>query len=325
MRAAMARAEVGDDSFGDDPTVTRLEARGAELLGTEQSLFTCSGTMSNLLAVLATAGSAGGTVVAGSHAHLLHHENDGVRVLARARVQVLADPHGELDPADVAAALADRPARSVLWLENTSNLRGGHAQDEPALDRQAAAGRRAGAWIHLDGARLANAAVAVGRPVAALARMADSVAFSLCKGLGAPAGSLLGGSAEFVREARWLRRMVGGTMHQAGVLAAAGLLALDRLPALAEDHRRAATLRDLLKATIGVELVAVPRPTNMVFFRVRQQSATELVTRLAAVGVLGLPVSDDTVRLVVHHEHTDDDIQVASGRIANICGGSDHA
>jgi threonine aldolase len=328
MRAAMSRAAVGDDSYGDDPTVARLEERGADLLGTERALFTCSGTMSNLLAVLTAvgaggAGGAGGvTVIVGSAAHLLNLENDGVRVLARARVEAVPDPGGELSADAVAAALASAstdslPSRPALvWLENTSNLHGGNAHDQAALARQSAPARRAGAMVHLDGARLANAAVALGRPVAELAAVADTVSFSLCKGLGAPVGSLLGGPAELIRQARHLRRMVGGTMHQTGVVAAAGLLALDRLPDLAQDHRRAALLRDALAAIGGVEVATIPRPTNMALLRVPGRAAEETVRRLAAAGVLCLPVGAELVRLVVHREHSDADIAAAAERIA---------
>jgi threonine aldolase len=317
MRAAMGKAEVGDDSYGDDPTVARLEERGADLLGTERALFTCSGTMSNLLAVLTTVGADGaGTVVAGAGAHLLNLENDGVRVLARARVEAVPDPAGELSADAVTAVLAPRPRPALVWLENTSNLHGGNAHDQVALARQAAPARRAGAMVHLDGARLANAAVALGAPVAALAAVADTVSFSLCKGLGAPVGSLLGGPAELIREARVLRRMVGGTMHQTGIVAAAGLTALDRLPDLAEDHRRAALLRDALAAVDGVEVTTIPCPTNMALLRVPGRGAEETVRRLAAAGVLGLPVGAELVRLVVHREHSDADIVQAAERIA---------
>ena len=317
MRAAMARAEVGDDSFGDDPTVAALEERVAGLLGTEAALFTTGGTMSNLLAVLAVVGTDGGTIVAGAQSHLLHHENDGARILARARIHAVPDADGELDGDAVAAVLPARSRATLVWLENTSNRYGGNALDEASLRRQAGPARRAGAAVHLDGARLANAAVAVGEKPAELAAVADTVSFSLCKGLGAPSGSLLCGPAGLIREARYLRRMIGGTMHQAGVLAAAGLVALDRLAALIEDHRRAAALRAALAAITGVELPGIPRPTNMVLFRVPGTSAENALERLAGAGVLGLPITSDLVRLVVHREHSDTDIERAAERIAS--------
>ncbi|MCO5995371.1 threonine aldolase family protein [Actinoallomurus rhizosphaericola] len=321
MRAAMARAEVGDDSFGDDPTVTELEERVADLLGAKAALFTAGGTMSNLLAVLTGAGAGGGSVVAGAQSHLLHHENDGARVLARARIHTVPDPHGELDEDAVTAALAEGARPSLLWLENTSNRYGGNALDEASLRRQAAPARNAGAAVHLDGARLANAAVALGRSPAELAAVADTVSFSLCKGLGAPAGSLLCGPAELIQEARYFRRMIGGTLHQAGVLAAAGLVALDRLPDLAEDHRRAAALRAALAGIAGVEPSAIPRPTNMALFRVPGVPAEKALERLAGAGVLGLPITADLVRLVVHREHSDTDIERAAERIAAVFPG----
>jgi threonine aldolase len=316
MRRAMSTVEVGDDSYGDDPAVTELEERVAGLLGTEAALFTPTTTMGNLIAVLLWLGTHGGVLVAGRSSHVVNLENDGARVLARARVLTLADPGGHLSPADIATALADRPTPALLWLENTANLAGGEAQSRRQLARSARAGRHAGARVHLDGARLANAALATGSTLADLAASADTVTLSLSKGLGAPAGALLAGRSGAIAQARHLRRMLGGAMHQAGILAAAGLVALGRQAHLAADHERAARLRAGLRGLPGVELVTASRPTNMVFLR-RPGSAAELTaSRLAESGVLVLPVGADVVRFVVHRHHTDSDIEAVSERAA---------
>ncbi|WP_433493548.1 threonine aldolase family protein [Micromonospora sp. CA-248089] len=316
MRKAMSVAAVGDDSYGDDPTVAELEETAAGLLGTDAAVFTPSTTMSNLLAVLLWLGTDGGVLVVGRRAHVVTLENDGARRLARAHLVTLADPAGHLSPAEVTAALPGPAGRTLLWLENTANLAGGHAQTPAELATSARAGRAGGARVHLDGARLTNAAVATGSSLADLAAPADTVALSLSKGLGAPAGALLAGPASAIAEARELRQMLGGTMHQAGVLAAAGLVALGRRHELARDHERADRLREGLGGIDGVDVVEVDRPTNMVFLRRVGTPAEVTATRLAENGVLVLPVGDDTVRLVVHRQHTDDDIEAVTVRAA---------
>lgn len=324
MRRAMSTVEVGDDSYGDDPAVIELEERVADLLGTEAAVFTPSTTMGNLIAVLLWLGTDGGLLAAGRSSHVVTLENDGARELARARVVTVPDPGGHLCPADIAAALAlpapgrtaSRSERALLWLENTANLAGGQAQTPRQLALSAQAGRDAGARVHLDGARLANAALATGATLAELAAPADTVTISLSKGLGAPAGGLLAGRSGAVAEARYLRRMLGGTLHQAGILAAAGLVALDRRAELSADHERAARLRARLGGLPGVELVTVSRPTNMVFLRSPGTAGEVTATRLAESGVLVLPVGGDVVRFVVHRHHTDADIEAVSERAA---------
>jgi len=319
MRLAMAAADVGDDSFGDDPSVLALEEKAAGLTGKAAAVFTCGGTMSNLLGVLALAGIDNDAhVIAGTRSHIVHLENDGLRTLGRARLLPVSDaPYGELDADALATELA-RPGRgpTVVCLENTSNLLGGVAIDVAATRRQIAVARQAGAATHLDGARLPNACVALGRPIAELADGADTVAISLCKGLGAPAGSVLCGSTDVIERARYLRRMVGGTMHQSGVLAAAGLLALSRMARLADDHRRAAALSAGLRGLSGLVVRDVPRPTNMVLIRLPGIPAQVLSASLAGHGVLGLAVNQDEVRFVTHAGHDDHDIGLAIGRCA---------
>lgn len=326
MRAAMAQADVGDDSFGDDPSVLALEEKTAKLTAKAAAVFTCGGTMSNLLGVLSLAGiDQAATVIAGMQSHIVHYENDGVRTLGRATLLTVPDaPHGELDAAALSAALTRRRrGPAVVCLENTSNRLGGIALDVDATGRQIAVAREAGAAVHLDGARLPNASVALGRTIAELAAGADTVAISLCKGLGAPAGSVLCGAADVIERARYLRRMVGGTMHQSGVLAAAGLLALSRMGRLADDHRRAAMLATGLRGIRGLAVSEVPRPTNMVLAGVRGIPAQALADCLAGHGVLGLAVNHDEVRFVAHAGHDDHDIDLAIRRcsqaVAEVC------
>lgn len=314
MRAAMAGAQVGDDAYGDDPGVLELQRRGARLLGTQAALFVPSSTMANLLAVLAASpapGAAPGTgpgavVVTGADSHLARFEAQGVRRFAGAAlVPVAQGPDGAPRPGPWARAIGGAAGRPlVVSLENTCMLHTGNALPPRVLEAAAAAARRQGAHVHLDGARLGNAAVALGLPVARLAACADSVTFCLAKGLGAPVGSLLGAGRDFVARARELRGQLGGTMHQAGVVAAAALAALDRLPELAADHALAAALTAALAALDGVQTARPPCPTNIVAVRVPGLDAAALTGRLAAAGVLVLPLDDGWVRLVVHRAHT---------------------
>ena len=247
MRQAMADAEVGDDVFGEDPTVNRLEERAAELLGKEAALFTASGTMSNLLAVL-THTQRGDEVLLGSEAHIFWSEVGGAATLVGVQPRTLPNrPDGTLDPTLVEAAIrrpdVHHPQTGLLCLENTHNRCGGGVMtvEETATLSEVAHDR--GIPVHLDGARLFNAAVALERPAKDLTAPVDSVCFCLSKGLGAPVGSLLGGSREFVDRARKYRKMVGGGMRQAGVIAAAGLVALTTMiDRMAEDHANARRL-----------------------------------------------------------------------------------
>ncbi|MEU6406755.1 GntG family PLP-dependent aldolase [Streptomyces sp. NPDC046985] len=308
MRAAMAAAEVGDDVYGDDPTVALLEARAAELLGAEAALLTPTATMANLLAPLAAAASPGPRaprLVVGEDTHMAFLEADGLRRFAGVEpLPVAQRPDGlpDLDAVDALLAAGDgRPA--VVCLENTSMLRAGNALDAAATRALADLAHRHGAHVHLDGARLANAAVALGVRPAELAAPADSVAFSVSKGLGAPVGALLCGTRAYVARARALRTALGGSLHQAGVVAAPALVALERLPDLAADHAAAAALAAGLAAVPGAELMRPPRPTNMVMARLAGLTPQECAGRLAVHGVRVLPLPNGFVRFAVHRAH----------------------
>ena len=288
MRRAMASAEVGDDVFGDDPTVNRLQERAAEIFGFEASLFFPTGTQSNLAALMSHC-QRGEEVLVGMEAHTYRYEAGGGAVLGSIQPQAIVNrPDGTLDLAEVEAAIKpDDPhfARTrLLALENTISGRViGRAYLEEAL---ALAGRR-GLATHLDGARIFNAAVKLSLPVKDLCRGFDSVSACLSKGLGAPAGTMLLGSKDFIARAKRARKILGGVMRQAGVLAAAGLYALEHnVERLAEDHANAARL---------AEGIGAPAPqSNMVFI----DSRPGLPEHLAKHGVVVLPGA--RLRLVTH-------------------------
>lgn len=307
MRSAMARAEVGDDVYRDDPTTALLEERVAALLGTEAALLTPTGTMANLLAPLAASAT---RLIAGEETHIAFLESEGLRRFGGVELLPVAQrPGGLPDPGSLAGLLAagstatGTGSATVVCVENTSMMHAGNALDAEEIAGAAAIAHRYGAHLHLDGARLANAAVALGVPLAELAAPADSVSFSVSKGLGAPAGGLLCGTRAYIARARELRTQLGGSLHQTGVLAAPALVALGRMPELAADHRAAAALARGLAAVPGVELLRPARPTNMVMARLARLPAERCAERLAARGVHALPLPNGSLRFVTHRAH----------------------
>ncbi len=288
MRRAMAEAEVGDDVFGDDPTVNRLQARAAKIFGFEASLFFPTGTQSNLAALMSHC-QRGDEVLVGQEAHTYRYEAGGGAVLGSIQPQAIANrPDGTLDLAEVEGAIKpDDPhfARTrLLALENTIS---GKVIGRPYLEDALRLAKRRGLSTHLDGARIFNAAVKLGMPVKELCRDFDSVSSCLSKGLGAPAGTMLLGSKDFIARAKRARKILGGVMRQAGILAAAGLYALEHnVERLAEDHANAERL---------AKGIGAPAPqSNMVFI----DSAPGLVEHLAKHGVIVLPGA--RLRLVTH-------------------------
>ena len=285
MREAMNGAEVGDDVFGDDPTVNRLEGRAAEMLGKDAALFVPSGTQSNLAALMAHC-ERGDEYIAGQEAHCYSHEAGGAAVLGSIQPQPLAhQPDGTLALADIEAAIKPDDmhyARTrLLALENTL---GGRVIPLDYVRAATDLARRHGLATHLDGARVFNAKVALGVPVSEIAAPFDTVSVCLSKGLGAPVGSVLVGKAEVIAKARRLRKMLGGGMRQAGILAAAGLYALENNVArLAEDHANAKVLAEGLSRFQALHLA--PVETNMVWVDVDPEIASELNAYLAANGV----------------------------------------
>ncbi|MCS7235656.1 MAG: low-specificity L-threonine aldolase [Armatimonadota bacterium] len=308
MREAMAAARVGDDVFREDPTVAELEQLAARMVGHRAGLFCSSGTMANLVAVLAHC-QRGDAVFADTDAHVLHYEAGGLAVLAGTFPQPIRTADGNPTPEELEAAVpppdVHRPHPRLVWLENTHNRAGGVAYPPERTAAVAWWAHARGLRVHLDGARLFNAAVALGVPAADLASPADSVMVSLSKGLSAPVGSVLCGSEEFIEHARRWRKVVGGGMRQVGVLAAAGLVALrEMVDRLAEDHRRARALAEGLAQVPGVAVDTHRVHTNIVLARVADAAA--VVEHLRAHGVLALALDPHTIRFVTHR-HVDDE------------------
>ncbi|MDE2080732.1 MAG: low-specificity L-threonine aldolase [Burkholderiales bacterium] len=286
MRAAMAAAEVGDDVFGDDPTVNALQSRIATMLGKEAALFVPTGTQSNLCALMAHCGR-GDEYLVGQMAHTYRWEGGGAAVLGSIQPQPLPQQaDGSIALAEIEAAIKPDDAHfartRLLALENTW---GGQILPQPYIEAATALARRKGLATHLDGARLFNAAVASGVPVAEIARPFDSVSVCFSKGLGAPVGSALVGSKEVIARAHRIRKMLGGGLRQAGVLAAAALHALDHhVDRLAEDHANARALAEGLAGLPGVTVA--PPQTNILFVDLAPAKAAGVVDRLREAGVL---------------------------------------
>lgn len=304
MRAAMAAAEVGDDVYGEDPTVLALQERVAGLLGHEAALFTPTGSMANMLGIRLTV-RPGEEVICDSQAHIVRAELGAHAAFGGVTTRTWTAPRGLLDVEDVRrfAAPAGNPhlvATGVVAVENTHNFGGGTVAPLGELEALRAWASEAGVRLHLDGARLWNAHVATGVPLGEYGRLFDTVAVCLSKGLGAPIGSLLVSDADRIAEARWQRKRLGGGMRQVGVLAAAGMYALDHHVArLAEDHARAARLADRLAEVVaGV----APVDTNIVVLDLTggHLRADELAVKARAEGVLISALGPVTVRLVTH-------------------------
>ncbi len=316
MRRAMAAAEVGDDVFGEDPTIAALETRAAELAGKEAALFVPSGTMANLIACKLHT-QPGDEVIVERTSHLYRYEAGGYAAYAGVGVALLDGERGLLRPEQVDAAirLADvhQPRSRLLWLEHTHNAGGGSCYPPAQLAAVAAAGRAHGLAIHLDGARVWNACIAQDVPLTAVAAHVDALSFCFSKGLGCPVGSVLIGDRAFVAEARRVRKMLGGGMRQAGVLAAAALHALDHHVArLADDHAHAALLADGIDGLAGLR-VRRPVETNIVMLDTSGsgRSAMDVVGALIGAGVRCLPLAATTVRFVTHLDVGRDDVEHA--------------
>jgi threonine aldolase len=307
MRAAMASAEVGDDVYGEDPTINLLERRAADLFGREAALFVPTGTMGNQVAIRLHT-QPGQEVIAESRAHILDYEMATTAVFSGCLIRAVPTDDGILTWKHIEPAInpygAFRAATGLIEIENTANLAGGRVTRVEILEEIWAGAKDRHLPLHLDGARIFNAAVALGVDVKKLTRGFDTVMFCLSKGLGAPVGSMLVGSAELMARARIFRKALGGGMRQAGILAAAGLIALEDGPArLAEDHANARLLAEALANTEGVSIDLETVETNIVVFRLRGGlKAAELACRLKARGVLAGAFGPDAIRLVTHRD-----------------------
>jgi threonine aldolase len=329
MRRAMAEAEVGDDVYGEDPSINRLQEQAAGLLGKEAGLLTASGTMSNLVAAL-THCQRGDEIVMGDQAHMFWNESAGASALAGAQVRLIPnDSQGRIDPADLEAAIRPRgnvhmPPTTLVCLENTHNRCSGAVMTPQDTKNVADVAHAAGAQVHLDGARIFNAAVALEVPPQALTSDVDDVSFCLSKALSCPVGSVLCGSQDFIDRARKWRKMVGGGMRQAGILAAAGLVALDTMiDRLADDHANARRLAEGLANIDGLHVDPDSIYTNIVIFDIDESvgAAGEVINALAREEVLVSSPGPHSLRMVTHRHIDSADVEEAVSRTARVVKG----
>jgi len=327
MRRAMAEAEVGDDVYGEDPTVNRLQERVAKMLGKEAALFTPSGTMANQAALMALT-RPGDEIIIERGSHLPNHEAGGPGALAGVQMYLIDGERGVIEPEQIERAVrfpdVHFPPTRLVWLENTHNRGGGKVfpLDKMKDIRNLALGYDLP--VHLDGARLFNACVAADIPPEEYARQVDSLSFCFSKGLGAPVGSILAGTAEFIKRAHRYRKMLGGSMRQAGILAAAALYALDNnIERLADDHAGAKRLAEALGNIDGVQIQNEPVETNLVFFDVAGagKNALEIMNEARERGVLINPENFTVMRAVTHLGVSAGDIEKAIGVFTEIIRG----
>ena len=316
MREAMARAEVGDDVWEEDPTVRRLEEQAARRTGKEAAMFVSSGTQGNLVSVL-TQTRPGQEIILDADSHIFNYEVGGAAMFGGVQTLPVKTARGFLTPEQVREHVRPSnvhiPVTGLVCLENTHNRHGGTCCTPEEIEAVAAAAHGAGVPVHLDGARIFNASVALRRPAVDFARPVDSITFCLSKGLGAPVGSLVCGSRDFVTRARRVRKMLGGGMRQVGVLAAAGLVALDSMvDRLAEDHANARRLAEGVVRLPGVRLDLSNVQTNIVIFHVgRPGGAAELVSGALARKVKIHQIGPASIRCVTHKDVDAEDVERA--------------
>ena len=317
MRRAMAEAEVGDDVYGEDPTVNRLEARAAEVFGREAAIFVPTGTMGNQIAVKLHT-RPGQEVICESRSHLLDWEMAMIAAFSGCVPRTVAGERGILQWADIKKAIAPkiyyRAQTGLVWIENSHNMAGGTVTPLATLIDIWEGAQAAGLPVHLDGARVFNAATAAGVSVAELTRGFDTVMFCLSKGLGAPVGSMLVGSREAIAKARAVRKALCGGIRQAAVLAAAGLITLEEMPArLGEDHANARRLAEAVAGCEAAEIDPASVETNIVIFTLKDGGdAAGVVQALKEQGVLASAVGPHAVRLVTHFDVSETDCQRAA-------------
>ncbi|MDZ7346505.1 MAG: low-specificity L-threonine aldolase [candidate division KSB1 bacterium] len=322
MREAMASAPVGDDVFGEDPMVNELQRRVAEMTGKEAALFVPSGTMSNQIALFVHT-KPGDEVICEYGCHIFNYEGAGAAQLSGVQLHPLKGERGVITAQQIAEAIrpADHhyPRTALIEVENTHNRAGGAVFPLSELRRIRALADERGLTVHMDGARLWNAVVATGIPLAEWCRTADSVSLCFSKGLGAPVGSILVGSAEFIERAHRRRKAQGGGMRQAGILAAAALYALDHhIERLAEDHRRARALAEFLNEH-GALVDLAATQTNIVIAELKgRKSAPQFCRELQENGVLALPISEYRVRFVTHLDVDDQGLEYAVKAIGRL-------
>ena len=316
MREAMAKASVGDDVLGDDPTVIELQEMVADIFGKEEALFVPSGTMSNAIAIRAQT-EPGDEVITERYSHIYIYEGGGYAALSGCSIALVPGEGGIMDPADVEASirksdgsLGHYPNGSMVCVENTSNRGGGTCYSKEKLDGIAKIARENNCRSHIDGARIFNASISSSLSPKRMARDYDSISVCLSKGLGAPVGSVLVGSTETLYKAHRWRKMFGGGMRQAGVLAAAGIYSLENnVNRLSEDHDRAMEIATALEKMDSYEVDLEQVQTNMVYVRCDKGGAESLIHRLEKLGIQALTIDSSTIRIVTHLHITDDDVQ----------------
>jgi threonine aldolase len=331
MRRAIAEAEVGDEQLGEDPTVRALEERVADLLGKEAAVFLPSGTLANVIAIFVHCGP-GDEVILHRLSHPVYSENAGPAVHTRVCLKQLEGSDGTFNGRDVTDAVQppgrQRSRTRLVAAENTNNRAGGAVWPVELLDEVTATAHELGLATHLDGARIVNASVASGLTCSRIAAGFDSAWLDLSKSLGCPVGAVLAGTDGFIEEARWAKHLFGGGLRQAGILAAAGLYALDHhVERLAEDHRRARELADRLQEIPGVELAQSRVDTNIIQFDVGATGGDPdaVLAGAAEMGVRFGHIRASVLRAVTHLDISDEDIADAAAALAHVVGGRSRA
>jgi len=318
MRAAMAKADVDDDVLGSDPTADQLQRQVAKLMGKEAGLFVASGTMGNLISVLVHCEVRGSEVILGSDSHIHIYENGGISTIGHVHPRVVPNKEdGTMDLRKIEASIRPKEllyaTTRLICIENTHADCGGRCITAEYTDKLGELAKSYGLKVHVDGARIFNASTALGVPVDRLVSAADSVSVCLSKGLGAPVGSVIVGSQEFIAKAKKLRKTLGGGMRQVGVLCAAGLVALhDMVGRLKDDHRKCRILAEGLNGIDGLHVNLDAVHTNIVFVNITADSipgAEELCEAMKHEGVLAIPMSHTRFRFVTHHQISEDDIR----------------
>ncbi|UCD08375.1 MAG: low-specificity L-threonine aldolase [Dehalococcoidales bacterium] len=325
MRKAMFEAKVGDDVYGEDPTVNRLESTAAEMMGKEDALFTTSGTQSNLIAVL-THTVRGDEIIVGNNSHIFLNEVGGAAALGGVVMHTIQnDSSGHFDLNDIERTVRGEnihyPKTTLLCMENTHNHCGGTVLDRVYTNKVCELTDAHGIKVHLDGARIFNAATALNIPTQLLTESVDSVSFCLSKGLSAPVGSMLCGSNDFIKKARKIRKMLGGGMRQAGIIAAAGIVALETMiDRLGEDHINAKRLAKGLESIKGINTNPDSLPTNIVMFSLESDlSPKRLIDDLKEAGIRVGSRGGSQFRAVTHQEISSSDIDEVLSRVEAIC------
>ena len=324
MRRAMAEAEVGDDVFIEDPTINKLQERAAEVFGRQAALFVPSGSMGNLTCILAQT-QQGQEVICEESGHVYNYEMASMSAIGGVLPRLVPGEDGILSWQGISKAIRPkiyyRSQTALIALENTHNMAGGTVYPTKLSEEICERAHDAGIRVHLDGARVFNAATYLGENVVDMTRKFDSIQFCLSKGLGAPVGSMIVGSREFIERCRSIRKMLGGGMRQAGVLAAAGLIALEKGPKrLQVDHDHAKLLATGLAAIPGITLNPAKVQTNIVIFNLKTSgwSSSDFLQTLAKRSVLAVPVDNERVRMVTHLDVDRNDVENAAATVQEV-------